>query len=240
MYQELQRKKTELQAKKPYDKDTSLAIKNLNMLDYICSGMILDGSDLSRGQIQGMMDGEMPIGASLKECIFVKNYLTLLDMIQDSLELRSNLDSRLLLKFYNVLVGHKSGFRKSNQMISALKHVPPHHSDVEAKMNQLFYSVYRSSENEIQNAARIHCGLLEIYPFEEYSGIMARLAMNYYLQEKGFFPVALGYNEKEYLSTMIECLKNKNEALFYWGLERAEYNKIIQVAQMVESAEEEI
>ena len=67
---------------------------------------------------------------------------------------------------------------------------------------------------------------------------MARLAMNYYLQEKGYLPVALGYNHNEYVSTMIECLKDNNDALFYWGLERAEFNKLTQVLQIVESMEE--
>lgn len=238
MYQEIQRKKAALQLKKPYNKEIATAIKKLNMLDYICSGMMLDGTDLTRNEIMGMMDGEMPKGASLKECIFVKNYLTVLELIHDSLELKSNLDSKLLLKFYNVLIGESCGFRKSNQMVSSLKHVPPHHSDVEAKLNQLFYSIYRNHENEIQNAAQIHCGILAIYPFDEYSGIMARLAMNYYLQEKDLLPVSLGYNEKEYLSTMIECLKDKSTALFYWGLERAEFNKMTQVAQIIESEEE--
>lgn len=238
MYQEIQKLKGELQLKKPYNKETAEAIKELNMLDYICSAMILGGSPLSRGEIQGMMEGEMPRDASLKECIFVRNYMMLMDVIQNSLELNSSLDAKLLLKFHDILTGQKQGFRKSNQMVADYRHVPPHHSDVEAKLNQLFYSAYRSRENELHNAARIHCGVLDIYPFEEYSGAMARLAMNYYLQEKGFLPVALGYNRDEYISTMTQCLKDRNDAIFYWGLERAEFNKLTQVIQMVELSEE--
>ena len=52
-------------------------------------------------------------------------------------------------------------------------------------------------------------------------------------------PVALGYNRHEYLKTMIECLKDKDDILFFWGLERAEYNKMAQILQIVENDSEE-
>jgi hypothetical protein len=37
---------------------------------------------------------------------------------------------------------------------------------------------------------------------------------------------------------MIECLKDNNDALFYWGLERAEYNKMAHVMQIIETMNE--
>jgi len=170
--------------------------------------------------------------------MFVKNFLNLLDVVQDSLSIKSSLDIKLLKKFHSVLIGQASELRRSNQVIAEFKHVPPNHSMIEEKLNQLFHAVYESDTNVIRNAALVHYGILSIYPFEEYSEVMARVAMNYYLQEKGFLPVALGYNYKEYVSTMIECLSDNNDALFFWGLERAEYNKLTQVMQIIESADD--
>ena len=37
---------------------------------------------------------------------------------------------------------------------------------------------------------------------------------------------------------MTECLKDNDDAIFFWGLERAEYNKMVQVLQIVEHDEE--
>ncbi len=238
MYQELQRKKTDLQLRKPYNLDTAVALRELDQLDHICNAMILDGAEYSREEIRGMIEGEMPKTASLKDCLFVKRYVELMEVIQDSLSLKCNLDSKLLLKFNNILTGQVSGFRRINQAVAEFKHVPPNHSEIEPKLNQLFKTVYSNNANELRNAALIHYGVFAIYPFEEYSEIMARVAMNYYLQEKGYLPVALGFNHKEYVATMIECLRDNNDALFYWGLERAEYNKLIQVLQIIESMEE--
>ena len=238
MYQELQRKKLDLQMRKPYKLETAVAIRELDQLDHICNALILDGSDFSRAEIQNMIDGEIPKTASLKECLFVKNYLGLIDVIQDSLSLKSSLDVKLLKKFHSEITGQQSELRRSNRAVAEFRHVPPNHSMIEEKLNQLFQMVYKSDANEIRNASLIHYGILSIYPFEEYSEVMARVAMNYYLQEKGFLPVALGYNHKEYVSTMIECLRDNNDALFFWGLERAEYNKLTQVMQIVESADD--
>ena len=237
MYQELQKKKTDLQLKKPYNLNTAVALRELDQLDHICNALMLNGADYSREEIRGMIEGEMPKTASLKDCLFVKNYLELMDVIRDSINLKSSLDSRLLLKFHSILTGRESGFRRINQAVAEFKHVPPNHTEIEGKLNQLFDIAYSNDTNEIRNASLIHYGILSVYPFEEYSEIMARLAMNYYLQEKGYLPVALGYNHKEYVSTMIECLKDNNDALFYWGLERAEFNKMTQVLQIIESME---
>lgn len=238
MYQELQRKKIDLQLKKPYDLKTAVALRELNQLDHICNALILNGAEYDREEIRGMIEGEIPKTASVKDCLFVRNYVSLMDVIHDSISLKSSLDAKLLLKFHSILTGHDSEFRRINQAVAELKHVPPNHSEIEDKLNQLFQTVYSSEANELRNASLIHYGILAIYPFEEYSGVMARLAMNYYLQEKGFLPVALGYNYKEYISTMIECLKDNNDALFYWGLERAEYNKMTHVMQIIESMNE--
>ncbi len=238
MYQELQRRKVDLQLRRPYSRQVNEQLKRLDTLDHVCCGMILDGAELSREDIQGMIDGEMPKQASLKQCMTVKNYMELMEVVQDSLDLKCSLDTKLLLKFHDILTGQPSGFRKSNYMAVDFKYVPPHHTEIESKLNILFRNVYKNSTNEIRNAAIIHCGIMAIQPFEEDSGVMARLAMNYYLQEKGYFPVALGYSYDEYMSTMTECLKDDNEALFFWGLERAEFNKLDHVLQIIESEEE--
>lgn len=239
MYQELLKQKVELGLRKPFKGETAARIKRLNELDYIYGAMSLDGIDYSRRDIEGMMEGEMPGTASLKECVFVKNYLNTLEMMRDCLELKCSLDKRLLLKFHESLTGVPSEFRKNTLTLMDFKHVPPHHSEVEKRLSQLLQSTYQNASNEIRSASRIHCGIIELHPFAEYSEVMARLAMNYFLEEKGFLPVALGYNRSEYVKTMIECLKDKDDALFFWGLERAEYNKQVQVLQIVQMDEED-
>lgn len=239
MYQELQRIKVDLELRKPFSPQVTHQLKELDTLDYICNAMILDGVPLSRKTISGMMDGDMPREATLENCMFVRTHMGLMDLINTNLEMKSSLDTKLLLKFHNELTGEARGFRTSNFTMTEYKYVPPHSSEVEAKINQLLRTVYRAGGNEIKNASLIHCGILAINPFEEYSGIIARLAMNYYLQEKGFLPVALGYSYEEYTSTMTECFRDDNDAVFYWGLERAQYNKMTQVLQIVEAADGE-
>ncbi len=235
MYQELLKQKVDLGLRKPLKQETVIKLKRLNELDYIYGGLYLDGTDLSRREVEGMMEGDIPRSAALKECVFIKNYMNTLDLMRDSLALKNSLDKKLLLKFHSALTGSPSAFRKSNPTVVDFKHVPPHASELERRMSSLLQEAYKYGANEIRSASRIHCGIMELHPFEEYSEVMARLAMNYYLEEKGFLPVMLGYNRKEYIMTMTECLKDKDDMLFFWGLERAEYNKMAQVLQIVEN-----
>ena len=169
MYQELQRKKNDLQLKKPYNLNTAVALRELDQLDHICNALMLNGAEYSREEIRGMIDGEMPKTATLKDCLFVRNYVELIDVIQDSISIKSNLDSKLLLKFHSILTGGERGFRRINQAVAEFKHVPPNHTEVESKLNQLFDIVYSNDTNEIRNASLIHYGILSVYPFEEYS-----------------------------------------------------------------------
>lgn len=241
MYQELLKQKVDLGLRKPFKRETVRKLKKLNELDYIYGGLYLDGTDLSRKEVEGMMEGDIPRTASLRECVFIKNYLNTLELMRDSLALKNSLDKRLLLKFHSALTGSNSAFRKSNPTVVDFKYVPPHASELESRLSQLLQEAYKYGANEIRSASRIHCGIMALYPFEEYSEVIARLAMNYYLEEKGFFPVMLGYNRKEYIMTVTECLKDRDDILFFWGLERAVYNKMAQVLQIVENdAEEEL
>lgn len=238
MYQELLKMKFDLGFSRPFKKETAQILKKLDETDHIYGNLSLEGTELSRKDIEGMIEGEIPRTASLKECIFVKNYLTALEVMRDNLALRNSLDKRLLLKFYNILTGQAEIFRKSGPVDLEFRHVPPHHSEVESRLSTLLQSAYKDRSNEIRSASRIHCGILDIRPFEKCNGIMARFAMNYYLEEKGFLPVALRYNQDEYTKTMIQCLRDRDDALFFWGLERAEYNKLVQVLQIAACEEE--
>lgn len=239
MYQKILKQKIDLNLRKPFKRETIIKIKRLNELDYIHGAMALDGTALSRQQIEGMMEGEMPQGVTLKECVFVKNYMNALEMMQDALALNTTLDKRLLLKLHGVLTGGDSGYRQSNPAAIEFHHVPPHYSEVDERIGKLLQDAYKVGANEIHSASRIHCGIMEINPFEKYNEAMARMAMNYYLEERGFLPVALGYNREEYIKTVTECLKDKDDALFFWGLERAEYNKMELVLQIVKNDEEQ-
>lgn len=239
MYQELLKQKIDLSLRRPFKNETNLKIKRINELDYIYGGLTLDGTDLSRQEVEGMMEGVIPGTASLKECVFIKNYLNALELIRNSLSMKNSLDTRLLLKLHGALTGSGSGFRRSTPTVVDFRHVPPHHSEIEERLGKLFQAAYKTGANEIRSAARIHCGIMDIYPFERYSEAMARMAMNYYLEERGFYPVALGYNRREYIKTVTECLKDKDITIFFWGLERAEFNKQDLIRQIVEEDEEE-
>ena len=113
MYKELVKLKIDLGLRKPFRRETSRTLKRLNEMDYIYGSMELDGTELSKKEVEGIMAGDIPREASLKDCVFIKNYMNTLELMRDCLTLKCSLDKTLLLKFYSSLMGKDSGFRKS-------------------------------------------------------------------------------------------------------------------------------
>jgi len=233
MYQEILEKKTVLDQQKPFGAETRNRIARLDEEDGIYMNLMLDGTELSRRDVASMIRGELVTDAPIRGYTFVENYAAGLRLVRDCLALGNCLDERFLLKFHSCLTGKEAGYRQTDVTVKDFSHVPAPHAEIRKRVNRLLREVYQTDEAYLVNAAHLHCGLMEIYPFEEYSEVMAGAAMNYYLEEKGFFPIALGYNRNEYLETVNKCFLEKNEGVFVWGLERAVYNKLEVLLQII-------
>jgi len=233
MYEEILEKMMALDQQKPFEVEIRDQIGKLNKEDGVYLGLMLDGAELSRRDVGDMIRGELVKDASIRACTFVESYLNALPLVRDCLALGNHVDGRFLQKFQSLLTGEEPGYRQANLTVTDFRHVPGRQTEVEGRVDALLREVYNSGENPVTNAAHLHCGLIAVYPFEAYSEVMAGVAMNYYLEEKGFFPVALGYSRSEYVETMKKCLREKDEAIFVWGLERAIYNKLEVMLQML-------
>ncbi len=61
-----------------------------------------------------------------------------------------------------------------------------------------------------QVAAFIHCGITTIHPYEDGNGRLARLLMNYYLMENGFYPIVIP-TDKEYTKVSLQSVKQREK-----------------------------
>ncbi len=60
MYKELVKLKIDLGLRKPFRRETSRTLKRLNEMDYIYGSMDLDGTELSKKDVEGIMEGDIP------------------------------------------------------------------------------------------------------------------------------------------------------------------------------------
>ena len=150
-------------------------------------------------------------------------------MAYSNLDMGNSFDKNLLLKTYRILEEDpEAGFRKSNPVVYAFNHVPPHRVDIDELLTEVFRKLYSSEagNNVVMKAMYLHNKLIDIYPFDEYNGEIAVFAMNYYLMSEGLMPISIPMDRQEYLDLVAACLKGNRQSELYEFLYRTINDKM--------------
>jgi len=235
MFREIKKKQIILENRKPYKSDVTNYIRELNLIDWVYSSMRMDGSSLTREDVGRILKGEFIIDAAVSDHAAVENYCSAIKYANDILALGSDINNKIILQIHNLLSGGTTlAYRRGNPIVLAFGYNPPHASEVEEQMNLLLIWLYSKEfeTNPLLKAAHLHNRFIEIFPFEENCGAMARFLLEYYLLRNGYPPVALGFSEQEYNGMIIKYLKEDDSQPFYNVLERAMFNKMEILMQL--------
>ncbi len=205
------------------------AVQEVNRIDMVRAALILRSSDHDKVPVEKILDGELPKEVPVKEYVFIENFSNLVRIGYSNLDMGNSIDKHLLVSGYRILSENENGyFRRSNPVVYAFNHVPPHAVDVEDRLGECLRKVYSpdSGNNIILKAMYIHNKIIDIYPFEEYNGELAIFALNYYLLENGLAPIGMGLKREDYQSQVSDCLKGVHQEEFYQFLCGAIYDKM--------------
>lgn len=235
MYREIKKKKIILEYRKPFTKEVSSLLFELDRADWIYSSIRLDGNNLSRQQIERILKGDFVIDVSVSHHAALGNYQETIRMLYDMAEMDVYLSEKILMKIYESLFKPSfPDFRKSNPILRMLSYNPPHFKEIEEQMELLFDWFYKDNYtlNPIEKAAFMHNKLIEIYPFEPGSEAIARVAAQYILLLEGFPVILWNISEQEYYDAIRLYLKNEDITPIYDVLERGVYNKLLIMLQL--------
>ncbi|MCL2436729.1 MAG: Fic family protein [Clostridiales bacterium] len=235
MFREIKKKHIILENRKPYPDQISEYIHELNMVDWIYGSMRMDGSILTRNQVERILKGAFIPDANLNEHAAIDRHRLLFKAAHDMLEMSFSLSPELIFNFAQKLTGDDNiGYRRTNPVLVSLNYNPPHPSDIEQQMKLLMNWFYAddTESNPILKAAELHHRIIEIYPFDSYSEAVARAAMYYFLMEQGYPPFELNLSEREYNIAIIEYLKKENSEPFYQAIEHSLLNKMEVLIQL--------
>jgi len=235
MFREIKKKQLILENRKPYNNQIMEYINELNMIDWVYSSMRMDGSMLTRNQVERMLKGEFIRDVSLNEHAVIERYRHVFDSFMDMLKMSDSLNKGMIISFAEKLTGNDSvSYRRENPVLISLNYNPPHPSEIMEQMELLmnwFYSEEPES-NPILKAATLHHRIIEIYPFDSCSEAVARAAMYYYLMEKGYHTFELSLSEREYNISIMEYLKRENVEPFYKAIEHSLFHKMEVLMQL--------
>ena len=235
MFREIKKKQIILESRKPYSSQIRDYINELNMADWVYSSVKMDGGIMAKNQVEKILKGGFIQDASLNEHALIERYRLLVNTANDMLEMSYSLNKEMLFSFARKLTENESvSYRRENPVLVSLNYNPPHPSEIQEQMELLmnwFYSDDMAS-NPVMKAACLHNRIIEIYPFDSYSGAVARAAMYYFLMEKGYHAFELGLSEREYNIAVMEYLKKENTEPFYRAIEYSLFNKMEVLMQL--------
>lgn len=242
MYQEILNKKTILDNRKPYSIEMRKQIKKMEFCELIYTTLHLDGSIVSKDQVNQILDGEFVGEATVNDHLAIENYIETLSFMENLIEMESDVSLKIIEDIHDVSRGAEGPiWRRSNPILYTLDYNPPHWQEIREKMEELIKWTYNADEqlegNTILKAAYLHNKLIEIYPFEYNSEVTARMVMYYCLMREGYPIFELRLSESEYNTLVLDYLKNKNIEPFYKVVERGIFNKLDVLLQI--TAEDE-
>lgn len=223
-----------LSKKKPFSPQVQSYLCGSCRREWIWCCLHLDGSAVTKEQIDQIIEGELVRDISLGEYGLIDRYWSLFREIDTQLDLKNELSEKVLLRFYDLLFPDNGGYRRGNPILRQWNYNPPHFKDVPEGMRDIFhwYACAEYPGNPLMKAAALHQKLMVLYPFGEDTGTMALLALLYHLMFHGLYPFVLNLSESEYNDTICFYLKNQEVEPLYRAVARGVYNRLEVLLQM--------
>ncbi len=215
-----------LQNRRPFSPQVTKYLESVEQLDWLYLNLKLDGSPLSREQIHGILHGDCVSDARVSDHVLIRRLDTARRRLYDCVESEMPIGPELILGLAGLLAGtdHESGLlRKTTPPLLEYGYTPPLPSELPEELDAYvaFANHKKDFEDPFDKAALLHFRMIELYPFREHNGFLARLLMEYHLLKAGFPLSTFDLDESTYNRMVIAWLKKKESAALTEALERA-------------------
>jgi Fic family protein len=186
----------------------------IDLLDYAWSDLALDGSALTREGVASIIHGDLVRSVSIAESNEVRCHERVMRTFRDLLYMQVDIDRASLQQIAEAWEElFDVSIRRGTPILPHLGFTPPHHGDIPKLMDDLFrYVAYAYDAGDAAaKAARVHNGLVYIYPFTERSEMIARAAMQYVLLREGKPIIDIGLAEQGYNTMISDAIRTGDD-----------------------------
>ena len=201
----------------PFAPEKQKYFEDVERLQWIYNNLVLEGSSLTKHQIQDVMEGTIPQNVAIEEPIMVEALRSAFDEMYFLAEKGVKPCMEMVGYFNHLITGHDRDipYRKTSLMVHHWDYVAPHPAELPEKMTELD-SLFKEAEGIdamteacFEMAEKIHNKVIEVMPYGEKDGLLARVMTSYFLMEKGYPAVAPDMKEQEYNESVIKVLKTR-------------------------------
>lgn len=156
----------------------------------------IEGNTLTLSETKLVLEEGITIGGkSLREHLEATNNAKAFDLMEDIAKKRKAIDHVIIQRIHEAVTAgilEEAGkYRTKNVRITGATKAPPDWSKVVKLMDEMIEKIAKSKMHPVETSAFLHHGFVEIHPFIDGNGRVARLLMNLYLIAHGYPPIVL-------------------------------------------------
>jgi Fic family protein len=213
LLERLEKKKKLLDHRRPLPVDALRRLQEELRLAHTYNSNAIEGNTLSMQETKVILEEGITIGGkSIREHLETTGNANGFDLIMELAKRPGDLDHVVIQRLHEVVtagqIEQRGRYRTTNVRIAGAKKSPPDFSKVPRMMEAFLKNIREMEMHPVLKAAFVHHAFVEIHPFVDGNGRVARLITNLYLMWQGYPPVVL---RKEDRRRYYRCLAQADE-----------------------------
>lgn len=218
--QRILEKKEALDRFRPFNQGALLKLQESFRVSMTYNSNAIEGNSLTLAETKLVLEEGITIGGkTMKEHLEATNHAHAMDFMETLVPKKTIRESDVL-EMHGLILDRidpqNAGFyRRTGVRISGTDYTPPNAQKVPGLMKKVYQMVNEKKGEPVATAARIHQRFVDIHPFIDGNGRIARLLMNLYLMRHRYPPaIILKTERKKYVSTIMQSRLAGNDAGF--------------------------
>ncbi|WPK13118.1 Fic family protein [Lysinibacillus louembei] len=198
MFQQIDKKKAVLDAKRPLPKYTVQSLREKLFLEWTYNSNAIEGNTLTINETKVVLEGITVGGRTLREHLEVINHRDAIRYVEEVVQKEEPFSQWQIKNLHHlVLKGindeYAGVYRDQQVFISGATHTPPAPFKIQEQMNALiiWYETEAQQLHPITRGAMLHVIFVGIHPFIDGNGRTSRLLLNLELMKNGYPPIVI-------------------------------------------------
>lgn len=210
MYEDIDKKKVELDKKRPLSPNTVKSLREKLLLDWTYNSNAIEGNTLTLIETKVVLEGITIGGKSMREHLEVINHKEAILMVEDIVKSKQLLSERQIKDIHGLVLRgindkYAGKYRDEDVIIAGAEHMPPNYMILNDEMEDFIKWYFNEGVklHPVERAAKVHVDFVKIHPFIDGNGRTARLLLNLELMKDGFPPIIIrNENRNEYYNVL--------------------------------------
>lgn len=195
LLQRVEEKKRRLDSRRPLPKDALKRLQEGFRLYHTYHSNAIEGNTLTLQETRLVIEEGITVGGKpLNEYLEARNTSKAYDLVEE-LARRKEIDHAVIQQIHEAvtkgLIEDAGKYRAKNVRITGAVKTPPDFTKVPGLLSDFLEGLKKTKTHPIQKAAHLHHKLVEIHPFTDGNGRVARLLTNLLLIRNGYPPIVL-------------------------------------------------